>query len=126
MPAVNAIGSVACASTPCVQPRRNDMASVLVAKTPTSMSGRLLAMTRVLVPMAVRLLSPARLIARPTSEWQRLSTDYPPIKHRLNTDEAQVRRRLLPPPSAPGTPAALHRGGLSAALCQRWTSAGRT
>ena len=30
-----------CASTPCVQPRRNDIASVLVANTPTSMSGRL-------------------------------------------------------------------------------------
>jgi hypothetical protein len=68
MAPVRTMGSMACASTPCVQPRRNDMASVLVANTATSRSGKLLAITSVLMPSVVRLASPALPMAAPTSE----------------------------------------------------------
>ena len=57
-----------CASTPCVQPRRNDIASVSVANTATSTSGKLLAMMSVLMPSGVRLASPAPPSAAPSRE----------------------------------------------------------
>src|SRR5687768_5174385 len=92
--AVNAIGSNSCASTPCVQPRRNDIGKVSVANTATSTSGRLFATTSVVMPSGVRRARPALPSAAPSSEWQTLSI-------RLRALRALRRDGLLPCPAAP-------------------------